>query len=107
MKAFPISLNEGDKCYLDQIRRKLEYGTQEQKTNADGVPLYVCGCLLRQEGSNRTEDFQVTIPSKQDITEGIPPFTPIGFAGLRMMTGENNGRPWVSFFADSITKAKE
>lgn len=90
--------------YFDAAFPKTEYGTGEQKQTAEGVPLWSVQVLLRQPDSRKTESLTITIPAAQDPAAVIEPFTPIAFEGLRMMTGENNGRVWVSFAADKCGK---
>ena len=98
-----ISKNLGS-MYFDAAFPKTEYGTDEQKKNAAGVPLWSVQVLLRQPDSRKTESLTVTLPAPQDPATVLEPFTPIAFEGLRVMTGENNGRVWVSFAADKCGK---
>jgi hypothetical protein len=93
--------------YFDGAFPKTEYGTGEQKKNAEGVPLWSVSVLLRQPDSRKTESLTVTMPAAQDPAALIEPFTPIAFEGLRVMTGENGGRVWVSFAADKCGKPKQ
>lgn len=87
---------------FDSAFPKTDYNTKEQKTNAEGVPLWSIQVLVRQPGARMTENMNVTIPANVDPSEKVEPFTPIAFLNMRVMTGQNNGKTWVSFSADGI-----
>lgn len=93
--------------YFDGAFPKNEYGADIQKTNADGVPLWSVAVLLRQPESRKTESMTITVPAQKDPSQVLEVFTPIAFEGLRVMTGESNNRPWVSFAADKCGTPKQ
>lgn len=85
---------------------KTEYGEAVQKLNAEGVPLWVVNVIVRQPDAKRSENLSVTVPAPADPSQTVPPFAPVAFEGLRIMTGSNGGKTWVSFAADRFGKAK-
>lgn len=97
-----IKANTLGTMLFDSAFPKTDFNTKEQKTTAEGVPLWSVQVLVRQPEARVTENMTVTIPASVDPSEKVEPFTPIAFANLRMMTGQNNGRTWVSFAADAI-----
>lgn len=106
MISIDIASKSLGQMLYDSAYPKTDYESGEQKMSADGQPLWQIGVLLRQPGSRRTEAVTVTVPLPQDPATVLEPFTPVMFGGLRVMTGENNGRRWVSFSADSVGTPK-
>lgn len=104
MLSVDVKNNLGTMLF-DSAFAKNDYETHEQKKNADGVPQWTINVLVRQPDSRRSEQMSVTVAMPQDPSTAIEPFTPIAFEGLRLLTGENNGRTWVSFQADKIGRA--
>lgn len=95
-----------DKLFYDGASPALEYNSDVQKTDESGNPKWKLRALWRGENSRRTETLTVTVPLAQNPDDVIAPFTPIAFKNPRVMTGENNGRVWVSFAADGIANVK-
>lgn len=89
---------------FDSAFPRNDYETKEQKTNADGVPMWSVNILVRQPEARRTEMMTVNVPSAKDPSELFEPFDRIAFENLHVMTGSNDGRTWVSFAADKAGK---
>lgn len=85
---------------------KTDYNTKEQKTDPNGQLLWTVNCLVREPESRRTETLAVQIAAPKNPEEVLQPFTPIAFEGLSLLTGEMNGRPFVSLRADKIGAIK-
>lgn len=88
---------------FDSCFPKNDFETKQQKVdNGTGLPLWSVSVLLRQADSRRSESITITVPSAKDPAESLEPLSPVAFEGLRLMTGVNDGRPWVSFRADRV-----
>lgn len=90
---------------FDMANPRNDFDTKQQKTDENGTPMWTVQCLLRQENARAFETIRVNVPSKQDPNEVLTPLAPVSFENLRVMTGDNNGRTWVSFSADRINTA--
>lgn len=91
---------------FDSAFPRNDYETKEQKKNAEGVPMWSVRLILRQADSRRSENLTVNIPSPEDPSRAFGVFAPVALKGLRVMTGDNDGRTWISFAADKIVPAE-
>lgn len=69
------------------------------KTNRDGVPQWSVITLV-QTDAGTPEVIKVTVPSKS--APEIAPMSLVGFANLRAISWEANGRSGIAFSADGI-----
>ena len=101
MLSIPIDQDLG-MLIFDTAFPRNDYETKEQRKNADGVPQWSVSLILRQEDARRSESLTITIPSQDDPSKHFKIFEQVRVEGLRVMTGSNDGRTWVSFGADKI-----
>lgn len=102
MITIPIQKTLGTMLF-DSAYPRNDFNSGEQRKNADGVPMWSMNIILRQPDARRSETLTVSVPSPVDPSTKLDPFAPIGFEGLRIMTGEgNDGHTWVSFAADKF-----
>ncbi len=91
---------------FDSAFPKNDYETKEQKKDPNGTPLWSVNVLVREPDARRTETLTVQIPAPKNPEEVFQPFTPVAFEGLSLLSGEMNGRPFVSLRADKIGTVK-
>jgi len=106
MFSIPINIAEFGSCRYDAAFPKLEFGSDEQKTNKDGVLQWTVVCLWRAPEQRTTEIINITVPMKQDPSEVLQPGDEIGFKDFKLYCGETNGKKWYSFSAAGIGKRK-
>lgn len=87
---------------FDSAFPRTNFETKEQKTDANGVPMWTVNLILRQEDSRKSETLAVNIPSPEDPSKSFGIFAPVALKGLRVMTGTNDGKIWISFAADKV-----
>lgn len=87
---------------FDNAFPRNDFEAREQKKNADGVPMWSVNILVRQPNARRTELMTVNVPAAKDPNETFAPLEQIAFENLHVMTGENDGKTWVSFAADKV-----
>lgn len=87
---------------FDSAFPRNDFETKEQKKNSEGVPMWSVSLILRQADARRSETLTVNIPSPEDPSKSFGIFAPVALKGLRVMTGDNDGRTWISFAADKI-----
>ena len=88
---------------FDSAFPRTDFETREQKKNADGVPMWSVNLILRQADARRSESLTVTVPMADDPSKHFGVFAPVKLDGLRVMTGENDGKTWISFAADKLS----
>lgn len=88
-------------------KMKFEDGlrTDEQETNAAGVPMYVYTLLVKEDETTKPETVTVKAPSAKPPT--IPEFSPVGFVNLTAFAWVSGNRANLSFSADRIGMLKE
>ena len=88
-------------------KMKYENGqrTDEQETNAEGVPLFTVTVLAKEKGATKPETITVKVPSSKPIT--IDEFSIVGFINLSAFAWANGGRANLSFSADKVGQIKE
>lgn len=79
--------------------------TDEQETNAEGVPLFVYTILCKEEGAGKPETITVKAPSQK--APNIPEFAAVGFHRLAAFAWVSGNRANLSFSADAVGMLKE
>lgn len=87
---------------FDTCTARTEYGTDTQKTNAEGIPQWTVSVIYRGAEDARSELMNVTVSQKDNPSDSIEEFAPVDFDDMHIMSGDNNGRTWVSLSAAGV-----
>lgn len=91
---------------FDSAFPRNDFETKQQKVDAaTGMPMWTVNIFVRQADARRSEQMSVNVPAAKDPAETFAAFEPIAFENLRVMTGSNDGKTWVSFAADKVGRA--
>lgn len=101
--VIPINSRDLGTVWFTGANLKTDYETGQVKVDAEtGKPVYIVNLTVLQPDTDKTTTMTVSVPCDADPSTRLKQMSAVVLDGLRLMTGEMNGRKWVSFFADSV-----
>lgn len=101
--AIPVQEGFFVSILADGCRPKLYKA--EQKTNADGVPMFLLRARLMPAGGAYATWADIAFPAHENPFPVVEVPFEVVCSGLRVNVGENDGRKYWSLAADSVVRA--